>query len=337
MPQIALPPLRTRVVSDFDDPAVAPHIWRRLLARGHTNAVNLTWEWQRNWWNTFGRGELLLIVAERDEEPECIAPLFAENGMIFNICPEDHLDFVGSAAPDVLAAIIETACESVPGFQGMRLYFLPDTSPTGTYLARAAERLGLECIRETTLRAPFLDIATHRDAAIACTRKKSLLRHESYFRRNGALLIEHARTTEEILPQLDTFFEQHVARRAATPHASLFVDNRQRDYYRSIVANVAPTGWLRFTRIDWNDRAIAFHFGLSYRRRFLLGIPSFDIELQEHSPGEVLLRQLILAAIGEDAKIFDFGPGDETYKYRFATGEANLATWGIYPKSAQRV
>ncbi|MCI0334734.1 MAG: GNAT family N-acetyltransferase [Planctomycetes bacterium] len=334
MPRTALPRLQTRIISDFDDPAVAPHIWRRLLVRGHTNTVNLTWEWQRNWWMTFGRGKLMLILVERQGEPQCIAPLFADNGMVFNICPEDQLDIVGHVrTPDVLEAIIETACECVPAFQGIRLYFIPDISPTGAYLEQAAERLGLDFVQEAILAAPQIDIDTCRDAAIACTRKKSLLRHENYFRREGRLEVQHARTADRILPQLDAFFEQHIARRAATPQPSLFLDRRQRDYYRSIVANIGPTGWLRFTRIDWNERAIAFHFGLSYRRRFLFGVPSFDIELRDRSPGEVLLRQLILAALDEGATIFDFGPGEEAYKYRFATREVRLVTWGLYPKS----
>ena len=103
----------------------------------------------------------------------------------------------------------------------------------------------------------------------------------------------------------------------ATPNPSLFVDPIQRDYYRDMVANIGPTGWLRFTRMEWNGRAIAFHFGLSYHGRFLFGIPSFDIEFQRHSPGEVLLRQLLLAAIEEGAAVFDFGPGEEAIQVSF--------------------
>jgi CelD/BcsL family acetyltransferase involved in cellulose biosynthesis len=216
----------------------------------------------------------------------------------------------------------------------MRLYFIPDTSPTGAYLEQAAERLGLVCIRESILAAPLLNIAANPEQALLCTRKKSLIRHENYFRRRGQLNVRHFRAAADILPQLDEFFEQHIARRAITGHPSLFVDVRQRDYFRSIVSNLGPKGWLRFTRIDWNDRAIAFHFGLSYHQRFVYGVPSFDIELQGHSPGEVLLRQLILVAIDEGAGVFDFGPGDEAYKYRFATNEVRLVTWGIYPKSS---
>ena len=45
-------------------------------------------------------------------------------------------------------------------------------------------------------------------------------------------------------------------------------------------------------------------FGASYAGRYLFGIPSFAIEFSRHSPGEVLLRQLILAAIEEGAESF---------------------------------
>jgi CelD/BcsL family acetyltransferase involved in cellulose biosynthesis len=225
--------------------------------------------------------------------------------------------------------------ERVPDFQGLRMYFVPKDSPTADCLQQAAERLGLFCIEESSIPSPQLELAARPGVAAACTRKKSLLRHENCLKREGRLTISHTSTSEDILPQLDEFIEQHIARRAATPNPSLFVDPRQRDYYRSIAANIGPTGWLRFTRIEWNGRPIAFHFGASYDGRYLFGIPSFAIEFARHSPGEVLLRQLILAAIEESAKVFDFGIGDEVYKYRFATREEQLITWGVYPKSSR--
>jgi CelD/BcsL family acetyltransferase involved in cellulose biosynthesis len=333
MPRTSAAGLCVRMVSSFDDPLVTPHRWNQLLLRGQTDSVNLTWEWQRNWWNSFGRGQLLLVLVEQDAQPLCIAPLFVQDGMVFNICPEDQLDFVGNAGPEVMDEILRSILEYVPDFQGMKLYFIPDTSTTGGELERAAERRGLDCFHENCLAAPRLDIAARPDLAIQHTRKKSLIRHENYFRRTGELTVQHTNAAEQILPQLDEFFSQHIARRNATPHPSLFMDPNQREYYQNIVTNMGPKGWLRFTRLDWNGRPIAFHFGLCYHDRFLYGIPSFDIGLQRHSPGEVLLRQLLLAAVEEGAAVFDFGLGDEAYKYRFATSEVQLITWGVYPKS----
>jgi CelD/BcsL family acetyltransferase involved in cellulose biosynthesis len=254
---------------------------------------------------------------------------------VFNICPEDQLDFIGHVAgAETIEAVLRAVVQRVPDFQGMKLYFIPGTSPTSLLLETAARQIGLSSFRENCLASPRLDIATQPELAARCTRKKSLLRHENFLRRNGRLEVSHSSDANEILLQLDEFFAQHIARRRSTSNQSLFVDSIQRDYYREIVANVGPLGWLRFTRVDWNGRSIAFHFGLSYRGRFLFGIPSFDIEFQQHSPGEVLLRQLLLAAIQEGATVFDFGPGEEPYKYRFATSEVRLLTWGIYPASA---
>ncbi len=324
--------LETRVLAGFDDPSFPPGEWTKLLANGDTDSVNLTWQWQRNWWQHFGRGRLLLILAEQAGKPVALAPLFSDGGMVFNLCPEDQLDFLGDIGDGpVLDALLETARQAVPGFVGFRFYFVPDESRTGGRLKAAAARLGLECWDEGELPSPRLEVAGSAEALNSATRKKSLVRHENYFRREGRLTVSHLSDGEAILPHLPEFFEQHVARCEATSRRSLFCDAGQRRYYHEIACAIGPTGWLRFTRVEWNGRPIAFHFGLSYKRRYLLGIPSFDVELARRSPGEVLLRQILLEAMQEEARVFDFGIGGEAYKYRFANNESHLRTWGLYP------
>jgi CelD/BcsL family acetyltransferase involved in cellulose biosynthesis len=322
-----------KVLSGFDDPALGPRVWSELLERGETNAVNLTWHWQRLWWEAFGRGQLLLVAASRGGELVALAPFFADSGMIFNICPEDHLDFVGDVSdPVVLDAILSTARDCVDNLLGFRFYFIPNRSATGPRLKAAAGRLGLIIHRDASLPSPWIDLAGSPKAAEACTRKTSLLRHEQFFRRDGELQVDHWTKADEVAPYLDEFFDQHIARRQATPHPSLFCEPRQRAYYRQLTREAADQGWLRFARVTWQGQAIAYHFGLSYRGRYLWGIPSFDIRLSRRSPGEVLLRQVLLNAIAEGATQFDFGPGDEPYKHRFANEVTHLETWGLYSK-----
>ena len=62
--------------------------------------------------------------------------------------------------------------------------------------------------------------------------------------------------------------------------------------------------------------------------------PAFAIELARHSPGEVLLRQLLLRVIEESAHTFDFGLGDETFKRRFANHTQTVRDFGLYPANA---
>jgi CelD/BcsL family acetyltransferase involved in cellulose biosynthesis len=96
----------------------------------------------------------------------------------------------------------------------------------------------------------------------------------------------------------------------------------------------AHTGWLRFMRLDWDGRPIAFHYGFRYRGTYHWDTPSFAIDLAHRSPGSVLIRQLLLAAIAEGAETFDFGLGDLEFKRRFTNRVNRVHTWGLYPNGS---
>lgn len=326
--------VRARVLEGFDDPAL--EAWDRLLARGETNEVFLTREWQRAWWETWGRGELLLILVEDEGGPVALAPLFADSGMVFPVGSggSDYLDLIGDTSDRAtLDAILSTAAGRAPGFMGFNLYHVPERSRTGSRLAASAERIGLTLENEGELSAPALGLEDPQAAAEAAGRK-SLRRHEAFFRREGGLEVHHHREAFEVLPHLEAFFDQHVERWADTPTPSLFTDPRQRDFYERLTRAGGAAGWLRFTRLEWRGRHIAFHFGFSHAGSFLWYKPSFAVDLARRSPGEVLLRQLILAATREGSTRFDFGLGDEPFKLRFATSVERVRTWGLYPKEA---
>lgn len=329
-----VPTVKTRVITTFNDPAVNPERWSELLSEGDTKVGALTWQSQRLWWLSREQSEALcLVIAMRDGRPQAIAPLFVAGGMAMNLCPINYLDFVGDVSdPKVLDAILETAREQVPDFVGFRFYYVPHTSRTGDLLRQAAGRLGLNCFLEDEQPSPIIDIRGKPEAALACTRKKTMLRREKALRREGDLEIQHFRKPSDVMPQLDEFFEQHVSRWADTPTPSRFRDAKQRESFRERTLEIAAAGWLRFSRLVWQGRPIAFHRGTCYEGHYKYGRAAFSIEFAHSSPGTVLLRHLLLAAIEEGAHTFDFGLGDEAYKYRYATDVVNLQTWGLYPE-----
>jgi CelD/BcsL family acetyltransferase involved in cellulose biosynthesis len=161
------------------------------------------------------------------------------------------------------------------------------------------------------------------------TRKKSLVRHENSLRRDGDLRVRHVAGNEAVA-YLPSLFEQHVARWG---DSSIFKEAEQRDFYRRLCLS-ADNDWLRFTAIEWDRRVIALHLGSHHEGRFLWYKPTYDLSLARRSPGEVLLRQLILRAMEEGARVFDFGLGDEAFKQRFATGSTTVRNWGLYRPSA---
>ena len=332
--------VRTRVLKGFNDASFGPDCWRALLSCGDSDVMFLTREWQCAWWESFGRGQLLLILAEMDGEDIALAPFFTEAGMVYFVGSggSDYLDFIGNISdPHILDALLTKARKSVTDFIGFVFYHVPEISHTGNRLMEAAERLGLSFFDEGELLAPALDLRGKEGQGLAATRKKSLVRHENFFRREGGLEVLHMKDGRAILPHLDEFFEQHMARWTKTPYPSLFHDKTQCTFYKQLCKEAADTGWLRFTRINWENRPIAFHFGFYYNGSYMWYKPSFAIDLANRSPGEVLLRYLLLAAIEEGAKTFDFGLGEEVFKSRFATHVNNVHTWSLYlPSSVMR-
>jgi CelD/BcsL family acetyltransferase involved in cellulose biosynthesis len=317
-----------RLLAGFDDlPAAA---WADLLERSPTPVVFLTRGWLEAWWQTLGQGTLLLVVAERDGHQLALAPLYVHGEVISFLGTDssDYLDFLGDISePAVLDGLLVAAREAVAA-SAFRLAVVPEHSPTTASLAAAATRLGLGLRSDEPVLAPALQRARLVDA----TRKKSLVRHENWFRRNGELSVVHMAHGRAILPQLDRFFAQHIERCTAAPYPSLFENERHRAFYRQLAEHNADAGWLRFTRVDWDDMPIAYHFGMSFRGSFLWYKPSFELSLARRSPGEVLLRQLLIAAYDEGAHTFDFGIGDEAFKHRFATSFPRVRTWTLTPR-----
>lgn len=327
------PCVSVHLLDGLDDPSLDKSVWLNLLGRGETDTIFLTPWWQRAWWQSFARGQLLVLGVFENEELVAIAPLFTDGGMVFFIGSggSDYLDFIGDFSDvDVLADTLAKAMASVPEFAGFRFYHVPDHSGTGSRLQHAAVRLGLDCYNEGVTPSPMIDLGAVGKMHV---QKKSLVRHQRFFERNGTLQIQHFSNADDILPRLEAFFRQHIERWASTPFPSLFLDESQKRFYKLLVVSTGTDTWLRFTEVEWNDTPIAFHFGFNYRGNYMWYKPSFSIEHARRSPGEVLLRNLLFAAMEERATTFDLGLGDEAFKRRFASDLPTVSNWGLYPRS----
>jgi CelD/BcsL family acetyltransferase involved in cellulose biosynthesis len=322
----------------FADPDLTAERWEAAAARGATRTVFQSFAWHSCWWAIFGRGELVIATLEDERRIHAIAPLFIDGGMAFLVGSggSDYLNLIGDPGDaEILAVLLNSVVQHRPDLLGIRFYLVPDASQTGAALRRAAARLDWHCHEEESLVAPALDFITPATAQAAAN-KTSLVRHERRLQRDGALVVTHHTRAEAILPRLNAFFAQHEERWAGTPFPSLFREADHRAFYRRLVEAADETGWLRFTTVEWNGEAIAYHFGFCDRGRYLWYKPSFAIRHARYSPGEVLLRHLILAAADEGARCFDFGIGDEPFKSRFANRTETVRTWGVYPRKGSR-
>lgn len=330
---LSVPSLAARLVDDLDAPPL-PEVWDRLLAQSDSNVAFLTHHWLSAWWRSFGRGRPRIVLIERDGVPVTIAPLLRlEDRMYFigSTFDSDYLDLIGEVGSATVELVIRTVLDNEPRLEGLSLLRVPAWSRTGGALVEVARRLNLDCRVEEEHVSPALELDPAGEAARAGAAKKSLVRHERALHRDGRVVVEHLRLGTQIAAHLEELFSLHIARWSATeqPYPSCFLQQSYRDFYRRLTQGPDDIDWLRLTRIVWEGRTVAIHFGSCYAGRYFWYKPAFAIDLARRSPGEVLLRHMLLAAADEGACIFDFGLGDEAFKLRFATHIERVRSWAL--------
>lgn len=326
---IASPPIQITPVNDLEALAARRAEWNELVQRSQTCTIFQTYEWHASWWNTLSGGARpLVLLAEAGGELVGIAPLmvrerrrFGQMQRIIQLIGQDASDYIDliidRSQPDVLPRFAEWLMDHSQVWDVLHLHDVPNTSSTLDRLAECFRQRGYQSDIRFLYEAPTRLLGDPvADAQLI--RKKSLRRHVNYFQRSGHLEFKNCRSVDEIIGYLDLFFEQHIERRARTDTPSLFLDARQRSFYRELVYRLAPTGWLLFSVVLFNDEPIAFHFGFEYGDRVIWYKPTFNVRYAQHSPGEVLIKFLLEYAIEQGVAEFDFTRGEESFKYRFA-------------------
>lgn len=326
---VSLPPIRVTLVNDLNALAARRLQWNELAERSQTSTIFQTYEWHISWWKTLrGNARPLILLAEAGDELVGIAPLmvserrrFGQTRRVVQLIGLGASDFcdllIDRARLDVLPQFAEWLMDYSQLWDVIHLHDVPNTSSTLDHLSQCFRQRGYRTDIRFLYEAPTRLLGDPvEDAQVI--RKKSLRRHVNYFQRNGRLQFKNCHSVDEIIGYLDLFFEQHIERRALTDTPSQFLDKQQRSFYRELVYQLAPTGWLLFSVVLFNDEPIAFHFGFEYDDRLMWYKPTFNVRYAQHSPGEVLIKYLLEYAIEQGVAEFDFTIGEEPFKYRFA-------------------
>ncbi len=305
---------------------IDPQEWNALSARGGTDTVFQTHQWHAAWLEEFGKDAGLFIIQVRDNgRLTAIAPLMIVRKGALRILKfigtghSDYCDFIyDKTNTKVLREIFKFLSTRKNDWDAMALDNIPQESPTAGIINSLSADAGFWASLYSKYPCPVIIFDSDKNSVEKLTNKKSLQRHYQYFRKKGEYEVLHLKTAEEITPFLEQFFEQHIQRCKKTDHQSLFWDERNQRFYKNLVRGLCPHQWVNFTAVQSQGASIAFHFGLTYGQRFIWYKPSFEALLSKHSPGEVLLRELLIYAGSQGFKEFDFSIGDEAFKKRFA-------------------
>jgi CelD/BcsL family acetyltransferase involved in cellulose biosynthesis len=300
--------------------------WNTLVAEGETNTIFQTYQWMSSWEKVFGGqcAPWLLSVAVPSGIVG-VAPLMVQTGHM----GERIVRFLGDGKADYCDMLIkgkkrqalEAICHALfaarERWDIVELNNIPGESSTAASVQAICQRAGFRVLQRDLYPSPALLIKGHEEEVQAILNKAGLRRRQNYFQRIGRLTIKHL-TGTAVLPYLDEFFDQHIARWADSASPSLFLNESNRAFYRELALALADKEWLLLSVVELDGRPLSMHYGFDFNKRLLWYKPSFDRVHAKHSPGLVLLRHLIGYAFDRKREEFDFTIGDESFKSRFA-------------------
>lgn len=155
--------------------------------------------------------------------------------------------------------------------------------------------------------------------------RQTLRRRERRLADRGAA-VQAVGAEDELEPRLDQLFALHRARWGES--ASRWFAGME-SFHRAFAAVALARGWLRLRVLEVAGEPAAAYLG--YRVgdtewSYQLGRdPAFD----SASVGLVVAADAIRRALAEGARVFNLGPGDQSYKRHFATADDGIETVGI--------
>jgi CelD/BcsL family acetyltransferase involved in cellulose biosynthesis len=320
--------------------------WRRVAEASPRATVFQTWEWLRTWWEHFGAGKRLWVLAFRDPDGTAagFAPLYLpprpsplRTARFLGTGVSDYGDILAlpGREADVCAALWEflagrRAAWDWLDLQQVRPGAALDGDEGGDGGGRAPQ-CGLVRVRrwpgET---CPHLPLPATWDEMRRRLGKK-LRSNLGYYERtlNKLYAVEMRPATPETLDSdMSAFFDLHQRRWNTRWLPGAFAPRRVQGFHRAAAAALFSRGSLRLhlMLLDGEPQAALYCFQFGGRCAYYAG--GFEPSLARLSVGTVLTGHAIRYAITDDAADdFDFLRGDEAYKYR----------WGAQDRRNRRV
>lgn len=316
--------------------AVLKDEWNELIAGIPDAHIFSTWEWLSIWWRHHAEdGELWLLTARDATNGQLagIAPLMLARRrfgplrvrvltfMFYRppihqaiMAATAHRSAVESAMVDYLYA--HSAAWDVLTLDG----FLTDSKliaelqhAGGRYYERQAPICHVAVLPE--------DWDTYQMDHLSANRRQQLRRARRKLEEDypGEVVFERLVDPVVVQSTLETLAELNRQRWHEEGIRSTFDDSRFVDFHREMVITALKRDWLRFYRLTVAGEIAALRYCFRYRDLLYDYQLTFNLDLGQYRPGEILLAQVLREAMQEGVREFDMLRGTYRYKRSWAT------------------
>lgn len=312
--------------------------WNALVAQTG-NELFYRHEFLRVWLDNFAPTAPLRILTLRDAQGalQAALPLLLERGTMYG-APVRQL--VAAANPhscrfDLIAREPERAAQALlahlradRSWDLLRLNDVPETG-AGRALLAAARAAGLATGTWESLQSPYFPLPASHEAFQATLQSKfkaNCRRRRKKLEEKGQVRFERYEGGVELDAKLEEGFALEASGWKGQRGTAMAQDARTRGFYTELARESARSGRLTLYFLRLDDRAVAFHFGLTHAGRYLLLKPGYDESLRECSPGQLLMEEAVRDCIARGVREFDFLGPDMVWK-RDWTDKVRAHTW----------
>lgn len=320
--------LRLVLLNEIPQDAELRARWDALASSVSRPQVFYTYEWAVAVQRAYGATlHPLIFLAYDESEILCgIAALAQhEKGKASFLCATtgDYCDFL--SLPQHRASLVGAVLSELQrqGIDDVVLTNLPADSETVAALREASFEYGYHHFARTAYWCTQVVLAAlprRAGQTKPYLPRRKMVRHSmNAMSRGGLIHIDHADSWETVGPILPAFAQMHIGRFLLTGRISNQTRPERRLFLAELAKLLSERGWLVVSRMMAGDHVCAWHYGFRFQGSWFWYQPTFDSDLEKHSPGFCLLTKIIeKAAEDSSLKIVDLGLGAEEYKDRFA-------------------
>lgn len=332
--------------------------WNELLQRSLNNSITLTWEWLSAWWQVYGAGRELRIVAVYDGERLIgAAPMLARlrPNFGYGVLPFRRIELLASGespADAICSDYIDWIAERGREQDVVRAAFgqflgplaqewdeliLPDVPADSRTLRlligeSAVAGLGHEILARDP--SPYIALPGSFDEFLG-----GLGKSLRYYIRRGRRDFERAggsyrlvQDTSELPASFQALVDLHQARWTERGEPGAFASLQRREFHDRMLPLALSNGWLRLGLLLLDGKAIGGTYNFRYAGRVYVYQSGIQALPKSYiSPGTLMHSYEIEAAIAAGDAEYDFlKRGASDYKDRWADMSRDLVCLRIY-------
>lgn len=322
--------MKIKVITTVKELELLKNEWNVLLKNSYKDVVQLTHEWIMVWWNSFGNGNQLNVIAVYGENGQLvgIAPMMRSNSRyrgvnITKTClmangqsPSSNFIVSKEKGTEITKAILDYL-KGHSDTNIIELTKLDTNSQTYSialdYLNMNGNRFGIKGNTE----APFITINSDWNTFFnkkAQKFRKSLRNKLNRADKSGDLSIEKIQINNSNHTVIQEMFAVSGKSWKKEIGTDLLSNPRSRNFYKEICDRLGPEGIISIWLLRKGAAPIAFEFHLTYNNVVYPIRADYDESFKELSPGSVLEYNIIKTLFGESV-VKEYNTCGHTYNY----------------------